>query len=176
MDQGTVEVGSHYEVPLPLKSAYVTFPNNRSAAMKRLNFLKRRFIRDKSFHKVYKTFIDDMLQKGYARYAENEQVGKIWYIPHHGVTHLSKPGKLRVIFDCSAEFGRTSLNKQLIVGPNLANQQVRVLTRFREKHIAYMADIGESARESEKQRKMRNLKYMSTYLEVNHHQAAAITL
>ena len=117
-----------------------------------------------------------MLQKGYARYAENEQVGKIWYIPHHGVTHLSKPGKLRVIFNCSAEFGRTSLNKQLIVGPNLANQQVRVLTRFREKHIAYMADIGESTRESEKQRKLRNLKYMPTYLEVNHHQAAAITL
>ena len=46
-----------------------------------------------------------MLQKGYARKAENEEVGKVWYIPHHGVTHPAKPGKVRVVFDCSAEFG-----------------------------------------------------------------------
>ena len=46
--------------------------------MKKLNSLKRRFIRDKSFHEIYKTFIDNMLQKGYARKAENdEQVGKV---------------------------------------------------------------------------------------------------
>ena len=88
---------------------------------------------------MYKALI--MLQKGYARKAENEQVGKIWHIPHHGVTHPAKPGKVWVFFDCSAEFGGTSLNKQLIVGPHLTNQLVGVLTRFREEHIAYMADI-----------------------------------
>ena len=93
---------------------------------------------------MYKTFIDDMLQKeirNYARKAENKQVGKVWYIPHHGVTHPAKPGKVRVVFDCSAEFGGTSLNKQLITGPDLTNQLVGVLIRFREEHIAYMADI-----------------------------------
>ena len=141
MDQETVQVDNHYEVPLALKSTDVTFPNNKSAAMKRLNSLKRRFIRDKSFYEMYKVFIDDMLQRSYARKAENEQVGKVWYIPHHGVTHPSKPGKVRVVFDCSAEFGGTSLNKQLIAGPDLTNQLVGVLTRFREEHIAYMADI-----------------------------------
>ena len=30
--------------------------------------------------------------------------GKTWYIPHHGVYHPSKPGKIRVVFDRSAEF------------------------------------------------------------------------
>ena len=87
MDQETVQVDNHFEVPLPLKSTDVTFQNNKSAAMKRLNSLKRRFIRDKSFHEMYKTFIVDILQKGYARKAENEQIGKVWYIQHHGVTH-----------------------------------------------------------------------------------------
>ena len=58
--------------------------------MKRLKSLKRK-IRDKSFHEMRKTFIDDMLQKGYARKAENEQVGKVWYILHHGVTQPAKP-------------------------------------------------------------------------------------
>ena len=85
-----------------------------------------------------------MLQKGYASEAENEQVGKVWYMPHHGVTHPDKPGKVRVVFDCSTEFVRASLNKRLIAGPGSTNQLVGVLTRFREEHIAYMqymADI-----------------------------------
>ena len=37
--------------------------------------------------------------------------------------------------------GGTSLNKQLIVGPDLTNQLVGVLSRFRKEHIAYMAGI-----------------------------------
>ena len=141
MDEETVHVDNHYEVLLPLKSTDFTFLNNKSTAMKRLNSLKGRFIRDKSFHAMYKAFIDDMLQKGYARKAENEQIGKVWYIPHHGVTHPAKPGKVRVIFECSAEFCGTSLKKQLIAGPDLANRLVGVSTRFRVEHIAYMADI-----------------------------------
>ena len=62
-------------------------------------------------------------------------------IPHRGVRHPAKPEKVRVVFDCSGEFGGTPLNKQLIAGPDLANQLVGVLTRVREEHIAYMADI-----------------------------------
>ena len=65
---------------------------------------------------MYKAFIDDMLQKGYARKAENEQVGKVWYIAHHGVTHPDKVRKGRVVSGCCAEFGGTSLIKQLIAG------------------------------------------------------------
>ena len=83
MVQETVHVDNHSEVLVPLKSTDVTFPNNKSAAMKRLNSLKKRFIRDKSFHEMYKTFLDDMLQQGYSRKAENGQVGKVWYISHH---------------------------------------------------------------------------------------------
>ena len=52
MDQETVQVDNHYEVLLPLKSIDVTFPNNKSAAMKRLTSLKKRFIRDKSFQEM----------------------------------------------------------------------------------------------------------------------------
>ena len=33
------------------------------------------------------------------------------------------------------------MNKELISGPDLANQIVRVLTRFREDEIVFMADI-----------------------------------
>ena len=38
------------------------------------------------------------------------------YIAHHGVTHPDKVRKGRVVSDCCAEFGGTSLIKQLIAG------------------------------------------------------------
>ena len=56
-------------------------------------------------------------------------------------TTLVKPGKIRVVFDCSAEFHGTSLNKELLPGPDLTNQLVGVLTRFRTEEVAFMADI-----------------------------------
>ena len=30
--------------------------------------------------------------------------GDAWYVPHHEVYHPHKPGKIRVVFDCSAKF------------------------------------------------------------------------
>ena len=86
---------------------------------------------------MYKEFID----KRYIRKAENGQVSKIWYMPHHEVTHPAKPGKVRVIFDCSEQFVGTSLIKQLVTGPDLTIQLVGVLTRFQEEYAAHMADI-----------------------------------
>ena len=52
-----------------------------------------------------------------------------------------KPGKIRVVFDCSAKFAGTSLNEQLLQGPDLTNSLVGVLTRFRQEPVAFMGDI-----------------------------------
>ena len=60
---------------------------------------------------------------------------------HHGVVHQAKPWKVRVVFDCNAEYRGTSLNNQLISGPDLANQLVGVLTKFREEPVAFIADV-----------------------------------
>lgn len=64
-----------------------------------------------------------------------------WYIPHHGIYHPHKPGKIRVVFDCSARFHETSLNDHLLTGPDLTNTLVGVLCRFRKGPIAIMCDI-----------------------------------
>jgi len=34
-----------------------------------------------------------------------------WYLPHHAVQNVNKPGKIRVVFDCLAKYGGTSLNE-----------------------------------------------------------------
>ena len=49
--------------------------------------------------------------------------------------------KIRVVFDCSAEFEGKSINKELLPGPELTNQIVSILIRFREERVAVMADV-----------------------------------
>ena len=43
-------------------------------------------------------------------------VGRTWYLPHHGVENN---GKLRIVFDASAEFQGVSLNDVVMKGPDL---------------------------------------------------------
>jgi len=66
---------------------------------------------------------------------------RTWYIPHHGVYHNNKPGKLRVVFDCSARYKGTCLNNHLIPGPDVTNSLIGVLLRFRREAIAIQGDI-----------------------------------
>ena len=54
--------------------------------------------------------------------------------------------KIRVVFDCSARFNGVSLNKSLMSGPDLTNQIVGVITRFREESVVIMGDIEASSR------------------------------
>lgn len=71
---------------------------------------------------------------------KQEVSGKVWYIPHHGVHHPTK-GKLRVVFDCGAIYKGTSLNQQLLQGPDLSNSLIGALIRFRKEPVAFMVDI-----------------------------------
>ena len=50
--------------------------------------------------------------------------GNIWYIHHHSVYKHKNQEKVRVIFDCSAQFHGTSLKDDLLQGPNFTNNLV----------------------------------------------------
>ena len=119
-------------------------PNNRHIATQRLMSLKKRMKRDETFRNDYTTFLNDVIANGYAEIVPQEEAkqldGKSWYIPHHAVYHPKK-NTLRVVFDCGAEFQGTSLNAELLQGPDLTNSLIGVLLRFRREPIALMADI-----------------------------------
>lgn len=103
--------------------------------------LKRRFEKDEKFKKDYKSSVSTLLEKGYARKVSCDYPeGKNWFIPHHGVYHPRK-SKLRVVWDCSSSTGGVSLNDLLLQGPDLTNDLLGVLIRFREEKIVFMADI-----------------------------------
>ena len=86
--------------------------------------------------------MEDIIGNGYAEKCKIEGTDcRCWYLPHHGVYQPQKPGKIRVVFDCSAQYANMSINTKLVSGTDLANQIVGVLLRFRKEHVPFMADI-----------------------------------
>jgi len=108
-----------------------------------MHLLKKRLQKDAILKEKYRDFMDDLLRKNYARKMSNEELRQTdtWYLPHHPVFHPQKPDKVRVVFDCSAKFRGSSLNDQLLQGPDLTNMLVGVLTRFWQEQVAFMSDI-----------------------------------
>ncbi|KAJ8375844.1 hypothetical protein SKAU_G00064240 [Synaphobranchus kaupii] len=133
----------HYELPLTFKMDKPNLPDNKRSAVHRLTSLERRLRRNEQYYKDYVHFMNDMIARGDAERVPQPELDNqpAWYIPHHGVYHPHKPGKIRVVFDCSAHFQETSLNDHLLTGPDLTNTLVGVLCRFRKGPIAIMCDV-----------------------------------
>ena len=139
----TQKDSGHYEMPLPFKEERPKLPNNKACAMHRLNCLQRRLKRDETYYQDYVKFMDDIISRGDADKVPEDEIDNspAWYIPHHGIYHPQKPGKIRVVFDCFAKYQDTSLNDHLLTGPDLTNTLVGVLCRFRKGSIAVMCDV-----------------------------------
>lgn len=133
----------HYEMPQPFKQDRPNLPNNKACAVQRLKCLERKLKRDQQYCSDYVNFMEDIIARGDAERVPEEELSNqpVWYIPHHGVYHPQKPGKIRVVFDCSARFEEQSLNDHLLTGPELTNTLVGVLCRFRKGPIAVMCDV-----------------------------------
>ncbi|XP_060592844.1 uncharacterized protein LOC132747468 [Ruditapes philippinarum] len=143
MESSLSYVDGHYKMGLPWRADDINLPNNLALAYARLNQLKHKLSRDKYLHEMYTKTVSEYINKGYAKEVDNNGTNskRIWYLPHHPVMNVNKPGKVRVVFDCAAKYNDTSLNGQLLQGPDLMNSLVGVLLRFREKKIAQSADI-----------------------------------
>ena len=102
-------------------------------------------MKDEDLLEKYRTTMNDYIQNGHAEMVPEEELNTrdrpVWFLPHHPVTHPLKPDKVRVVYDCAAKFGQTSLNQQLLQGPDQTNQLVGVLSRFRQETVGMVADI-----------------------------------
>ena len=141
VEKRTKKVDDHYEVPLPYRDGNLHLPNNKEQAIRRMQQLKKRFQKDPGFFNSYTKQIEELILKGYAKHSSSNSIkGKTWYLLHHGVKDASKPGKVRIVFDCSTNYGGTSLNNKLLSGPDLSTQLAGVLIRFHTEELAFMGD------------------------------------
>ncbi|XP_069109740.1 uncharacterized protein [Argopecten irradians] len=97
-----------------------------------LDLMDKEFVRDTS----------GILDNGHAEVApplnDDEEC---WYLPLFGVYHPKKPDKIRGFFDSSAKHEGLSLNQVLMKGPDLTNNLLGVLLRFRKEDIAISCDV-----------------------------------
>ena len=143
MESSVVLKNGHYEIAMPWRNEDPKLPDNRHLAENRLKTLRKRLEKNKDLHKKYTETVSDYIKKDYATIVKKDdqnQSTKVWYLPHHPVINPRK-GKVRVVFDCASEYSGTSLNKELLQGPDQTNSLVGVLTRFRQEPIAIAADI-----------------------------------
>ncbi|XP_064621090.1 uncharacterized protein LOC135483946 [Lineus longissimus] len=145
LDTRTKLVNGHYEIGLLWRSEPPALVDNRMVAAKRLEYLRKRFVKEPAFAEMYCKAMGVYFDNDYARVMTDEEAAsvsaKTWYLPHHGVANENKPGKLRVVFDAAASFKGTSLNQELLQGPDQSNSLIGVLLRFREHQIAVTADV-----------------------------------
>jgi len=141
MKESAKKVDGHYQLSLPWKDTDIRLPFNRSMALKRLQSLKRKFERDDSLFALYQDKMDALLRDGYAKkFPDGNEVKaqRTWYVPHHW---CNAAGKFRVVHDCAAVFGGTSLNENLLQGPDLTNTLLGVLLRFRQGKVAFTGNV-----------------------------------
>ena len=136
---------NHYEMPIPFKCDPPILSDNRCVAEHRLQLLSKKLNKDPDMYSKYDAGIQELIDKEYAEEVPEDQISMsdrpVWYLPHHLVLNPNKPGKLRMVFDCAAKYHGTSLNDQVLQGPDLMNKLIGVLMRFREESVAIMGDV-----------------------------------
>ena len=134
-------IGDRYEIGLLWKQDS-KLENNYPVAKAQLDSLQRRINKDFQLKQLYEKTLETNLEKGYVKSVtfSNPAPEKIWYLPHHPVTNLSKPGKVRRVANAASVFKKQSLNNNLLSGPDLLNNLVGLLLRFRQDPVAVMAD------------------------------------
>ncbi len=92
----------------------------------------------------YIEFMKSMIENNFVEKVSDAElsgsVGNIWYLVHQRVYHKQKK-KLRIVFDASLKCHQTSLNSELLQGPDLTTSLLAVLLRFCQEKVAIIGDI-----------------------------------
>ena len=142
----TVHNGLRYNVGMLLASDNTKLLNNYFSSFLQLKSLEKRLFKDEDRGEEYTSTINEDLNKRYAIEVPNahkveSRSDKEWYLPHHPVLNLNKPGKVRRVLNGAAKFQGASLNKSLLIGPELLQNLIYVLLRFRQHPHVVSADI-----------------------------------
>ena len=108
--------------------------------------MERSLDKDSERAKAYYATVDTYIAKEYARKLSSTEIAvkepkNTWYLPHYAVTNPSKPRKIHVVFDGTTLYKGTSLNDQMMTGPDLLNSLVGVIMRFPLRAAAIIVDM-----------------------------------
>ena len=138
----TFHDGERYIVPMLWNDKESTLPNNYFSSLAQLNSLEKRLDKDPSLREKYAETIREDIQKGYVITVKahnlKSRADREWYLPHHPVLNPNKPGKVCRVLNGASKCHGASLNKSLLIGPDLLQN---LFLRFRQHKYAVSADI-----------------------------------
>ena len=121
-------------------------PDNKHSALAMLRSTEKRLKRDENLAQIYSDQVKDMVDRGVARKLQPEEMeaydGPYYYISHHEVMNpKSHSTPCRLVFNSSAKFNNVILNDFWAKGPDMMNNLLGVLLRFRGDRVAVAGDI-----------------------------------
>ena len=140
----------HYKIALPWllgrektaeifsKIDFLSNARSRSHKLK-IKFEKNPVLKEGAFKQI-----NDTLSLGHAKILTDldaPEASPVCYLPNHIVVRPDKPGKFRICQDAAARVNGHCLNKYLLSGPDVLNNLVGILFRFRRKKVVLSADI-----------------------------------
>ncbi|XP_032690711.1 uncharacterized protein LOC116853661 [Odontomachus brunneus] len=139
------DADGRYTVRLPVTNDMPNFSASRRAAAGALRGMERRFRTDAELQRLYTAFMREYASLGHMRPVQppTGPHPATCFLPHHGVLKVRDAGsKLRVVFNgsCRLPSGDT-LNRHLLVGPNLVPLLADVLLRWRQHRFVFVTDI-----------------------------------
>lgn len=121
--------------------------NNIKVAIARLITTENRLRKlDIEYARNYQSEVEDMVRRKIARKLSEREIrdynGPVYYIHHHEVLKPdSSSTPMRIVFNSSASYMGQKLNDFWAKGPNILNNLLGVLFRFRQEKIAIAGDI-----------------------------------
>ena len=146
LESSTTHNGNRYQMGLLWKKDSPMLPNNFKVAYSQLLSLERRLDKQPELKSRYAATIQTDLDKGYVREVPKAELqttrnANQWYLPHHPVINPNKPDKVRRVCNAASKYMGTSLNDELLTGPDILNNLLGILIRFRQHPIAITADV-----------------------------------
>jgi hypothetical protein len=141
-----ISVNKHgnLQMPLPFKMDNVNLPNNKDSVFRRTESTLGRLKAEPLKLAECITSMEKNIAAGHVEEVPQDKLAtrksKAWWLPVFPVVHPKKK-KVRLVFDSSASYHGTSLNHQLLQGPDQNNRIRGVLLRFREGEVGFVADI-----------------------------------
>ena len=146
LESTTIHNGLRYDVGMLWAADNTKLPNSYFSSLVQLKSLEKRLAKDEDLREKYTSTIREDLNKGYVidvpdTHKVESRSDKEWYLLHHPVLNPNKPGKVRRVLNEAAKIHGGSLNKSLITCPDLLQNLIYVLLRFRQHPYAVSADI-----------------------------------
>ena len=129
--------GKKWEAGYPWIKNPNELPNNRQAVIGALKATEKRLKKSEMSAINYRAQINDMINRNVCPKLSKQELeqynGLLFYIAHHEVYNAtSKSTPIRIVFNSSANFRGHALNDYLAKGPDLLNNLLGLLLRFRE--------------------------------------------